>query len=152
MKTHASIIAVAGLLFLFTLVFGLSLSRNLRHNDPRASGKPLAGALPAMHKLAALATVIIVAETQSCNTLTTSLKALRLSGWWMRFRMRVSLHSLGEIPVGLMVTWGAGHFFSKDLRTAIYVAFISCVIGLLHFANRKDIWPSLIFWLVMTGG
>jgi hypothetical protein len=54
--------------------------------------------------------------------------------------------------LGLMVTWGAGHFFSKDLRTAIYVAFISCVIGLLHFANRKGIWPSLIFWLVMTGG
>ena len=54
--------------------------------------------------------------------------------------------------LGLMVTWGAGHFFSKDLRTAIYAAFISCVIGLLHFANRKDIWPSLIFWLVMAGG
>lgn len=53
--------------------------------------------------------------------------------------------------LGLMVTWGIGHFFSKDLRTAIYVAFISGVIGLLHFANRKDIWPSLIFWLVMTG-
>jgi hypothetical protein len=54
--------------------------------------------------------------------------------------------------LGLMMTWGIGHFFSKDLRTAIYAAFISCVIGLLHFANRKDIWPSLIFWLVMTGG
>lgn len=54
--------------------------------------------------------------------------------------------------LGLMVTWGAGHFFSKDLRTAIYATFISCVIGLLHFANRKDIWPSLIFWLLMTGG
>ena len=61
MKTHASIIAVAGLLLLFTLIFGLSLSRNLRHDDPRASGKPLAGALPALHKLVALATVIIVA-------------------------------------------------------------------------------------------
>jgi len=61
MKTHPSIIAVAGLLFLFTLIFGLSLSRNLRHNDPRASGKPLTGALPALHKLVALATVITVA-------------------------------------------------------------------------------------------
>jgi hypothetical protein len=54
--------------------------------------------------------------------------------------------------LGLMVTWGAGHFFSKDLRTAIYAAFIASIIGLLHFANRKDIWPSLIFWLLMTGG
>jgi hypothetical protein len=54
--------------------------------------------------------------------------------------------------LGLMVTWGAGHFFSKDLGTAIYAVFISSIIGLLHFANRKDIWPSLIFWLLMTGG
>jgi len=54
--------------------------------------------------------------------------------------------------LGLMVTWGAGHFFSKDLRTAIYATVISCVIGLLYFANRKDIWPSLIFWMLMTGG
>jgi hypothetical protein len=54
--------------------------------------------------------------------------------------------------LGLTMTWGLGHFFSKDLQTAIYVAFISCIIGLLHFRNRKDIWPSLIFWLVMTGG
>lgn len=63
MKTPAFMIAVAGLLFLFTLIFGLSLSNNLSQNDPRASGKPLAGALPAMHKLAALATLIIVALT-----------------------------------------------------------------------------------------
>jgi hypothetical protein len=63
MKTHPTIIVVAGLLFLFTLISGLSLSRNLRHNDPRASGKPLAGALPALHKLVAIATVIIVAVT-----------------------------------------------------------------------------------------
>ncbi|MFZ1139861.1 MAG: hypothetical protein WAN76_11820, partial [Candidatus Sulfotelmatobacter sp.] len=54
--------------------------------------------------------------------------------------------------VGLMVTWGAGHYFSKDWRTAIYAVSISCIIGLLHFANRKDIWPSLIFWLLMPGG
>ena len=63
MKTHSTIILVAGLLFLFTLIFGISLSRNLRHNDPRASGKPLTGALPALHKLVALATVITVAVT-----------------------------------------------------------------------------------------
>jgi len=63
MRTHASLIAVTGLLFLFTLIFGLSLSRNLRHNDPRPTGKPLTGALPALHKLAALATVITVAAT-----------------------------------------------------------------------------------------
>jgi hypothetical protein len=61
MKTHASIIVVAGLLLLFTLIFGISLSRNLRHNDPRAAGKPLTGALPALHKLVALATVITIA-------------------------------------------------------------------------------------------
>jgi hypothetical protein len=63
MKTHPTIIVVAGLLFLFTLVSGISLSRNLRHSDPRASGKPLTGALPALHKLVALATVITVAVT-----------------------------------------------------------------------------------------
>jgi hypothetical protein len=63
MKTHPTIIVVAGLLFLFTLISGLSLSRNLTHNDPRASGKPLAGALPALHKLVALATVVTVALT-----------------------------------------------------------------------------------------
>lgn len=63
MKTHATIIVVAGLLFLFTLISGLSLSRNLRHNDPRASGRPLAGALPALHKLVALAAVITIAVT-----------------------------------------------------------------------------------------
>jgi len=63
MKTHPTIIVVAGLLFLFTVILGISLSRNLRHNDPRPSGKPLAGALPALHKLVALATVISVAVT-----------------------------------------------------------------------------------------
>ncbi len=63
MKTHAIIIVVGRLLFLFALISGLSLSRNLGHNDPRASGKPLAGALPALHKLAALGTVITVAVT-----------------------------------------------------------------------------------------
>lgn len=63
MKTHASIIAVTGLLFLFTLIFGLSLSKNLDQNDPRASGKPLAGALPTVHKLAALATMITLVLT-----------------------------------------------------------------------------------------
>ena len=61
MKTHATIIVVAGLLFLFALISGLSLSRNLRNNDPRSSGKPLAGALPALHKLAALGTAITIA-------------------------------------------------------------------------------------------
>jgi uncharacterized integral membrane protein len=63
MKTPASTIAAAGLLLLLTLIFGLSLSSNLRHNDPRASGKPLAGALPTFHKLAALAIVITLAFT-----------------------------------------------------------------------------------------
>jgi hypothetical protein len=61
MKTHASIIAIAALLFLCTLIFGLSLSKNLKQSDPRFSGRPLAGALPAVHKLAALATLITLA-------------------------------------------------------------------------------------------
>jgi len=61
MKTHVPIVSVAALLFLITLIFGLSLSRNLKQNDPRACGKPLAGALPALHKLVALATVIALA-------------------------------------------------------------------------------------------
>jgi len=54
--------------------------------------------------------------------------------------------------LGLMATWGIGHYFSKDFRTAIYAVFIACVIGFLHIANRKSIWPSLIFWLLMPGG
>jgi hypothetical protein len=61
MKTHGSIIIVVGLLFLFTLIFGFSLSRKLSQNDPRTSGLPLAGGLPTAHKLAALAVVITFA-------------------------------------------------------------------------------------------
>jgi hypothetical protein len=61
MRSHASIIAVTGLLFLVTLYFGLGLSRNLRQNDPRLSGKPIAGAISTVHKLLALATVITAA-------------------------------------------------------------------------------------------
>jgi hypothetical protein len=54
--------------------------------------------------------------------------------------------------LGLMVTWGALHYLSKGLSTAIYAVSLSVIIGLLHLANRKSIWPSLVFWLVMTGG
>jgi hypothetical protein len=57
MRTHAPIIAVTGLLFLSTLSSGIGLSRNLALNDPRPSGKPIAGAL----KLMALAAVITLA-------------------------------------------------------------------------------------------
>ncbi len=39
------------------------LSRNLRLNDPRPSGKPLAGADAAVHKLVALAMMIIAGVT-----------------------------------------------------------------------------------------
>ena len=46
------------LLFLVTIFFGLGLSRNLGQNDPRTSGKPVAGAISTVHKLMALATVI----------------------------------------------------------------------------------------------
>jgi hypothetical protein len=58
MRTHAPIIVVTGLLFLITLFSGIGLSRNLALNDPRLSGRPLAGALSTIHKLMALATVI----------------------------------------------------------------------------------------------
>ena len=59
MGTPASGIAVIGLLFLVTLLSGVWLSRNLRLNDPRPSGKPLAGADAAVHKLVALAMMVI---------------------------------------------------------------------------------------------
>jgi hypothetical protein len=61
MRTHASIIAVSGLFFLITLFIGIALSRNLRRNDPRLSGKPIAGALSTVHKLVAFATGITFA-------------------------------------------------------------------------------------------
>jgi hypothetical protein len=54
--------------------------------------------------------------------------------------------------LGLMATWGLGHYFSKDFRTAIYAVFIACVIGVLHITSRKSAWPSLVFWSLMTGG
>jgi hypothetical protein len=63
MGTPASKIAVIGLLFLVTLLSGVWLSRNLRRNDPRPSGKPLAGADTAVHKLVALAMGIIAGVT-----------------------------------------------------------------------------------------
>ena len=63
MRTHASIIAATGLLFLITLIFGVVQSRNLRVNDPRPLGKPLAGAVATFHKLFALATLITAAVT-----------------------------------------------------------------------------------------
>jgi hypothetical protein len=59
MGIPVSKIAVTGLLFLITLLSGIGLSRNLRLNDPRPSGKPLTGADSAAHKLIALATGII---------------------------------------------------------------------------------------------
>ena len=63
MGTPASRIAVIGLLFLVTLLSGVWLSRNLRLNDPRLSGKPLAGADAAVHKLVALTMGIIAGVT-----------------------------------------------------------------------------------------
>jgi len=61
MRTHASIIAVTGLLFLIALIAGLVQSRNLRLNDPRLSGKPIASGIAAVHKLFALAALITAA-------------------------------------------------------------------------------------------
>ena len=63
MRTHASIIAVTGLLFLLALITGLVQSRNLRQNDPRLSGKPIASGIAGVHKLFALATLITAAVT-----------------------------------------------------------------------------------------
>jgi len=63
MRTHASIIAVTGLLFLVALITGLVQSRNLRQNDPRLSGKPIASGIAGVHKLFALATLITAAVT-----------------------------------------------------------------------------------------
>jgi len=63
MGIPVSKIAVTGLLFLMTLLSGIGLSRNLRLNDPRPSGKPLMGADSAVHKLIALATGIIAGVT-----------------------------------------------------------------------------------------
>jgi hypothetical protein len=63
MGTPASRIAVIGLLFLVTLLSGVWLSRNLRLNDPRPSGKPLAGTDAAVHKLVALAMMIVAGVT-----------------------------------------------------------------------------------------
>ncbi|HYW67823.1 MAG TPA: hypothetical protein VFB10_14030 [Candidatus Dormibacteraeota bacterium] len=61
MRTHASIIAVSGLLFLLTLITGLVQSRNLRLNDPRLSGKSIASGIAGVHKLVALAALITAA-------------------------------------------------------------------------------------------
>ncbi len=63
MGTPASRIAVTGLLFLVTLLSGVWLSRNLRLNDPRPSGKPIAGAIYGIHKLVALVFVIYAVVT-----------------------------------------------------------------------------------------
>jgi hypothetical protein len=63
MGIPVSKIAVIGLLFLITLLSGIGLSRNLRLNDPRPSGKPLTGADSAVHKLSALAMGIIAGVT-----------------------------------------------------------------------------------------
>jgi len=56
-------IAVIGLLLLVTLLSGFWLSRNLRLNDPRLSGKPIAGAIYGIHKLVALVFVIYAVVT-----------------------------------------------------------------------------------------
>ena len=63
MGTPASRIVVIGLFFLATLLSGAWVSRNLRLNDPRPSGKPLAGADAAVHKLVALAMMIVAGVT-----------------------------------------------------------------------------------------
>lgn len=57
-RTYTSIIVVTGILFLFSLLSGLLLSRNLRRNDPRPSGKPVAGGIFTAHKFASFAAVI----------------------------------------------------------------------------------------------
>ncbi len=61
MRIHATVIVVTGLLLLVTLFTGLVQSRNLRLNDPRLSGKPIASGIAAVHKLFALAALITAA-------------------------------------------------------------------------------------------
>ena len=56
-------IAISGLLLLIALLSGVWLSRNLKLNDPRPSGKPLTGTDSAVHKLSALAMGIIAGVT-----------------------------------------------------------------------------------------
>ncbi|MGA7895721.1 MAG: hypothetical protein WCA49_21070, partial [Candidatus Sulfotelmatobacter sp.] len=63
MGTAVFRIALTGLLFLVTLLSGVWVSRNLRLNDPRPSGKPLTGADSALHKLFALAMGITAGVT-----------------------------------------------------------------------------------------
>jgi hypothetical protein len=63
MGTPVSRIAITGLLLLIALPSGVWLSRNLRLDDPRPSGKPLTGADSAVHKLSALAMGIIAGVT-----------------------------------------------------------------------------------------
>ena len=63
MGIPVSKIAVTGILFLIALLSGIWLSRNLRLNDPRPSGKPLTGADSAVHELSAFAMGIIAGVT-----------------------------------------------------------------------------------------
>jgi|SRR5271165_5872413 len=58
MRPHAYIIAVTGLLFLFTLFSGVRVSRNLQLNDPRPSGEPVSGVTSTVHKVISLLLVI----------------------------------------------------------------------------------------------
>jgi hypothetical protein len=132
MKTHASIIVVAGLLFLFTLIFGLSLSRNLRRDDPRISGKPLAGALPALHKLVAVATVIVMAVT------------IRNLQRGMGFRgMEVSAVILTGLLFVLMFVTGSLLSLGKAASRAVQVlhevvAVLTCIftVGAIYLLTR----------------
>jgi hypothetical protein len=63
MRTHAPIIAVTGILYLFTLFSGVWLSRSLGLNDPRHSRVPISGVIFAVHTLIALGTVIFAGVT-----------------------------------------------------------------------------------------
>jgi hypothetical protein len=63
MKPHTSIMVVTGLLFLFTLFFGVWLGRNLGLNDRRLFGESVTGAISTVHKLLALVMVISAGVT-----------------------------------------------------------------------------------------
>lgn len=158
MKTDVSIIAIAELVFVFTLIFGLSLSRNLTRNDPRELGKPVAGALPTVHKVAALATIIMVAvairnlhrgmEFRSIELSAVSFTALLflllfVTGTLLSLGKAASaeVHVVHEVVAVLAIISTSGAIYllarwqvvrSQEHRGSCYSTFATQVVGAAH--------------------